>query len=847
MNVLLRLGLLACPRAFREEHRDRIAADSGHDGGWTHPAAGWDLVAAGLAMRGEHVVRDVILGLRALARAPLFATVSIGAIALAVGVNVAVASVLLGAVLQPLPYPHANRLVFVSTGTSVFARMSALDARAMSERTRSFRALSLARETSDVYAAGGAPRSLNGWLVSGNYFSVLGTRPLVGRLLEPGDVGKPRIVLSASAWRQLFGGRGTAIGNWMRLGESSYQIVGVASDGFEDPAPYGLVRSAYWLSVDPHSPMMKSPVWRAFITVGELVDGVAPAAAQADASRVIRQLAQSDPASFVQIRGATVTPLFDAIVGPAVPLIGLLFATVGVVLLIACVNVANLALVRAARRGAEIAMRRALGATRGRILAQHVTEAALLSVAGGALGLGIGALLLAAFSASASRQVPRWEGVSISGPVVLYTLALLVVCTVCIGIVPALLRHGDGPSTSRTAGGADGRGARRLRSALVIAEIALAIAVVATAGLLGRSYLSLVHVPVGFDARNAYLVDVTVPARVYSRPDGLTQFLERGAIELAAVPGVTAASPAGLVPFSFSDYFVQTFTLPGKAQQFTTNKHPIGPDYFRVLGVALLHGRTFDARDRATGRPVAIVSASFARRYFGTLDAIGRRIVFQSFTGAPSQPSTIVGVSADVRNSFSLPPDAEAFVPATQVATFSRFIVRTSGPNAGISTALTKALRLLDPNVPAVSAVPFDDLLANGASAARAASLLFGVLAVIALLLAMAGIYGVTSYAVEQRTHEFGVRKAIGAGGRDIVGNVLASALLQSATGIAIGLAVLALFARAVADLLFQTSPFDPVTLAAVVLGLTTCTIVAAFVPALRAARIDPAAAVRYE
>jgi putative ABC transport system permease protein len=843
MNVLLRLSLLLCPREFRCEHRDRIAADAQGVTATSHRlfAMCADIAIAGLAMRAENIGRDLRYSVRSLAKAPLFAVVAGGAIALAIGANIAVSSVLFGVALKPLPFPDPNRLVFVSAGTSIFGRLSFYDGASIRAGNHSFTALALARESSLTYIGDGTtPIALTGHLIDGTYFGVLGARAQIGRLLNDSDLSHKHMVLSFQTWQRVFSGDPNILGKRLRFGSDTYSVVGVAAPGFQDPAPYGLSQSAFWVPIDMHSPMAFSRVWRACYGIARLAPNVSATQAFADASRIVAGLARKDPSSFVGITQALVLPFFHVIVGPAVPLLWMLYAVVGVVLIIACANVANLNLVRAAKRDRELRIRSAVGATRARIMGQLVTEAALLAGTGGLVGLGIAAALLTLFRGLAAELLPRFENAVIDPTIVLYTVGLMIFCTIFIGVIPAFATRGTAP----TARSSESRGANRVRSVLIVTEIALALAVVVNAGLIVRSYVALTHVPVGFDGRNTYVVDyVLVPV---PSPPKLATFIQASTKALHAIPGVVAVSPAGPVPFVY-DYFVQTFSLPGHSERFTTNKHIIGNEYFTVFGVPLLRGRLFNDRDAATSASVAIVNARFAQRYFGTPDVVGRRLAFQSFTGEPSVASTIVGVTGDVRNAFYSPPEPEAFVPVAQALSAWRYVIRTSGADAGLAGSVTRALRGVEPTLPTPVVTPYSELFFRNSNQSRAATVLFGALGLVALLLALAGVFAVTSYSAEQRTREFGIRKAIGARRGDILQRVLRSALLQSCIGIGIGLLAATVSTRLLTSLLFETSPFDPITLTTTVVLLIFSTMIAAGAPALRATAVDPATALRYE
>jgi putative ABC transport system permease protein len=526
----------------------------------------------------------------------------------------------------------------------------------------------------------------------------------------------------------------------------------------------------------------------------------------------------------------------------------LLYAAVTVLLVIACANIVNLTLVRAAARERELVVRTALGASRARIAAQLCVETGLLALLGGAVGLALGWAGLRLFDALGSQMIPRWEGVHIDGTVIGYVVLLLFLTTLVTGIVPAFSQRRDLVTGLKAAGrSGDLSGAKRLRVSLVIAEIALTLGLVASAGLIVRSFLTLTHVNLGFDSRHLYTIEIpNLQKTKYPTYDAELRGVDRLVDAVRAIPGVREAASTTVVPFSGG--FIVGTKIPGRPGTEEVDGNAVAPSYFQVMHIPLLRGRNFTRRDNAHAPSVAIVNASLARHFFGTLDVVGRRISpGVSSSNTPSRVRTIVGVVDDTRDGFSQPMKPEFYLPDSQLQIYGMIVARTNGHDAGLAQSVARAYTSVDPSLPAPEIVSYDKLFAQNSGRWQAAALLFSSLAFIALILALAGIYAVSAYSVQQRTQEFGIRKAIGAKDGHVLSGVITDALRQGAIGIAIGLALAALCTRLLTSLLFQTSPLDPLTYAAVIALLIGCTILAALMPALRATRVQPAVALRYE
>jgi len=849
VHPLLRAALLACPSEFRRRFGSQIAADGTGYHGFALLAACWNVLLAGLTMWFENIARDLGFAIRSLAKAPAYTAVAILAFALAIGANVAVASVLDAVLLQPLPFSNADRLVLISQGNTLQEQISYANARDVEQRSKTLVGVGLSRENATTLTGRGKPQFLDGWVVDATYFDVLGANAQLGRLLGARDLGTSHIVITDDLWHRYFIANPHVLGKVLRLDNRDFTIVGVAPRGFRDPVPGGLVTRSYWSAVDPHSILARSRLWTGFHGIARLAPGVSVAAAHADISRVLADNARKYPSDFVGAQGSAVVPFLQGIVGSTQTLLWLLYAAVGMVLLIACVNIANLTLARIAARERELVVRSALGAARRRIVAQLTTELAVLAIAGGAAGVGLAYGLLVALRAVFAQLLPRWENVALNGHVLLYALLLVVVTVALTGLLPAFTNRDDMTLALKTAGRSGDRGVgRALRNALVVAEIALAAAVVVSAGLVLRSFISLTHVDVGFEPRDLSLLAISLPnERRYNDPNSAIAFSHRSLAALRAIPGVTGVAAAAVAPFGFNTY-PRAFTIPGRPDpNATVTTNPISSGFFHTMSTPLLRGRGVTNSDTAHSAPVAVVNAAFARRYFGSIDAVGKQVTLTPFTSTRAVPMTIVGVAGDTRSSLSRPPEPQFYVPFDQLPIPLLYVVRTSAPNIPLRAAIDTAFSRIDPLIAPPGMRSYDTLLAQDAIRSEAATLLFGVLATLALILSLAGIYAVTAYSVEQRTREFGIRQAVGARAADVMRDVLRSALIQTAAGIAGGIILAAMFTRLLAGLLFQTSPLDPLTFTGVVALMLLAVVAAAAIPALRAARIQPASAIRYE
>lgn len=851
MHPLLRAALLFCPRSFRREYEAQIRIDA-EDARWNTPGKLIFLCAnvawSGIMLYIETVTRNLAFAVRSLSRARTYAAIAIVTIALAVGANLAVAGVLEGVLFRALPYPHAERLYSVAQH-GPYGGWSYVNAHEVAARTRTIEQIGTAADDVATLLGHGTPARLSGKQVGEKYFPVLGLKPELGRFISLANMTKNVAVISDAAWRTYFAADPRVVGKRINLSGTQYSIIGVAPPQFRDPGFGSIDRSAYWIPDDIPAQQVRFRGDSAGFA--RLRPGVSVAAASADLHRIVAQLDRRYPnPALLNPQPGTVAPLLSMIVGSVAPMLWLLYAAVDVLLVIACANLVNLALVRAAGRGRELVVRSALGASYTSLAWQLCAESALLCTAGGICGALVAWGCTVLFASTGARLLPRWDAVQPDLALAGYAVLLLALVTLATGLLPLLWIRRDISTALKAAGRGTDRGRRKtLRGALVTAEIALAIAVVLCAGLIVRSFITLSNAQLGFDPSNVVAVE-NAPLNMASASfDVRVRDIRRLISEMSAVPGVTAVAASHWNPLG-PTYLSIPANVPANARrQYEVGFNPVTSEYFRVFSIPLLAGRSFAPADTLHARQVAVVSESFARRFFGSVaGAVGGTVRPQMDIGNNSVVSrTIVGVVGDIRVSHSTPAQPSVYVPVSQFPLAFGFVVRTNGRASGLAHAIDAIFARYDPVGVPPAIVPYSTVSAGDMQNARTAAVLFGAFALIALALSLAGIYAVTAYAVEQRTQEFGIRRAVGATNLALVRDVLAGALLFGAIGAVIGLTLTAFSARWFGSLLFATSPLDPQTFALVIALMLACTALAALVPAIRAARMQPTTALRYE
>jgi predicted permease len=805
----------------------------------------------------ESFWQDARYGARLLANNPGFSIVAIVTLALGIGASTAIFSVVNSVLLRPLPFSQPDRLVRVWEANpkrgyvrNVVNPMNFLDWR---DQNRSFVSIAAIAENSANLSLGNGPITIDAPRVSPAFFSVLGVAPSLGRAFTDDD-GIPghdaRVILSYEFWQQQFGGDPGVINRSIQLDDAPVSVIGVLPRGFALPnmkasawLPFALVRSADFAKQG-----------RYLRVVARLKPEVTLTQAQKDMERVATWTAEARPDDNTSWGAIVIPMLKDATLDVRKPLI-VLFSAVGLVLLIACANVANLMLMRGVRRSREIAVRTALGASQSRVVRQFLVESMLLASAGAIGGIAIAHWGLRALLALIpdSAPLPRMESIRVDSAVFVFALALACCTTILFGLLPALrLSRVDLHDTLKqgTTRGGLGRN-RTLRQSLVAAEIALALLLSVGAGLLLRSFERLTAVELGFNADRLVSMSVSISPVKYNDGPKQSRYIERLLAEIRNTPGVRAASTTDFLPlaselvsgscFGFgAEPVVNTATAPGS--QFLV----ISPGYFHTMGTPFRNGRDFNARDSLSAPGAAIVNQAFASKFFPAGDALGKQL---SVCWSAPNPMQIVGIVADSRQTRLQDAPAPTIYLANTQAPLggATLVVRAAGDAQQVLRSVEIAIHRVDRDQPVSDVRTMGSVFSDSASEPRFRMVLLAIFAGLAILLAMIGVYGVVSYSVGQRTQEIGVRMAMGAASASIARMVLREALLVAGLSVAIGLAGALVATRVMESLLFETRPNDPVTLLAACVAVMLVSTLAALLPARRAMRVDPLVALRYE
>ncbi len=801
-------------------------------------------------------IQDLRHALRLLRRSPGFATVAILTLALGIGATTAIFSVVNGVVLRPLPYGEPDRLYMVwedkqlrgGPATEWTGRATFRDWR---ERNRAFEGMAAVNGWAPTLTGGDRPESLVGALVSPGYFSVLGRSPARGRgfaaeeeIPGAGNV----VVLSHEIWQRRFGADPALLGSNLILNGESYRVVGILAPGFRPP----VVAAAELFAPLPLDPELDDRGNYFLRVVGRLAPGVTVEAARADMQRVAASIAAQNPADYRDV-GVTLEPLGGAIVGAARTPLLVLLGAVGLILLIACANVANLLLARGAAREREVAVRSALGAGRRRLVRQLLTESLVLAACGGLAGLALGTWGTELLVRMAPPGTPRVQAIGMHPAVFLFAALATLGTGLLFGLAPALgLARRRAAEVLREGGrGVEGGGRGRLRGALVVTELALGVALLVGAGLLLRSFAELRSVDPGFRVENMLSARLIFPAADYDGP-GIAGFLEGLERDLNARPGVEGAGLVSVLPLSgnVSDVsFGIEGRLPAEGEEPAADLRRATPGFFRTMGIPLVRGRTFDERDREGADPVAVISERMMREHFVGENPVGRRIKVGDVRNPDAPWFTVVGVVGSVRSrALDRVPEPEIYLSAFQYrARGMSVVLRGERRPEALAGTLRDAVASRDPAMPVAQLATLEELFANATAPQRFLSRLLGAFAGLGLLLGLVGIYGVMAYAVSRRTREIGVRIALGAGPRDVLGQVMRRGALLTVAGLAVGLLLALLASRALTGILYQVSPTDPLTVAAVTLLLGATALLACWIPARRATRVDPVDALRSE
>jgi putative ABC transport system permease protein len=813
--------------------------------------------ARGIAMF-EQLLQDLRYGARALRKSPAFTGAAILALALGIGVNTAMFSVLYGLLLRPMPYPQSERVAVVfmryAPRDFAFGTMCMRDFLMWRDENHAFEEPSLFRLLRmDVGSKEAPPEQVQGAAVTAGFFPALATRPLIGRTFVTGEdrPGGPSLaVLSESIWRRRFSGRRSILGESIVINGAAATVIGVMPQDFSFPARNGEV----WTNLALTPPTRYGPWF--YRGVARLKPGVTLAQAHAELDRIGARMMQQN--SYYKRLALPALPLRDAIVGANLkPAILALAGAVGLVLLIAVVNVANLMLARATIREREMALRLSIGAGRGRLVRQLLTESILLAAIGGAAGLTLAWGAIELLRVSNPGNFPLIDSVRLDGAAFAFMLAAVAFTGILFGLAPALecaRTDLSGSLKEGGRGGASGRARARMRSALVVAEIALSLMLLAGAGLLIRSFANLERVTGGFSTPPRQLLSVLVSlSSARYRDDAVARAYYDEALRRArAVPGVAAAAVAdSLPPDRQGD--ADTFELegkplaPGQINPIVSDA-TVSPGYFEAMGIPLLAGRDFDAYDLPGSQQVAIVSRGFAQRFLPGENPLGKRIK-QSGPGFGDHWMQIVGVVGNVKF-LGLAADTEAayYMPHAQSGGSRLFlVVRAKGDAAAFAGPIRSAVQSIDPEVTLAQTSTMEEALDQSITLPRFDAALLALFAGIALALAAVGIYGLIAYSVAQRTREIGVRMALGANRRQVVAMILRQAIVLAAMGVALGLAGAIGLSRFLETMLFGVGTTDAVTFAGAAGLLILMALAATFAPARRATQISPVEALRYE
>jgi predicted permease len=816
----------------------------------------------------DRLTQDLRFGIRMLAKSPGFTTVSILTLALGIGANTALFSVVNGVLFNPLPYPEPEQLVTLHESKPNFeaGSISFPNFRDWRKENTTFSKVGISRGYSFSLTGAGEPEQVQAQFISTDFLPMLGVKPVMGRLFEEGEDefgSSPIALISAGFWNRKFGYAQDVIGKGLTLDGRSYSIVGVVPANFN--LQVGVFRASelyvpigQWTNSALHLRMAGLGIHG----IGRLKPGVTIQQARSDMARVTAHLAEAYPDADKGI-GATLIPLKEHMVGDVRRLLLVLLAAVGFVLLIACVNVANLMMARSTGRNREFAVRAALGAGRGRIVRQLLTESMLLALAGGGLGL-----MLAAWGTEVALQhlpsgLPRASEVGMDWKVLLFTAGIVLLCGILFGLLPALrISKPNLQDTLKEGGRGSGGGKQRAQGAFVVAEMAMALVLLIAAGLMIRSLSALWSVNPGFDSHNVLTFGVSLPSSMRdASPDAIRAALREIQSRLGTTPGVKAVSLTwAAVPLSSDDE--ELFWMEGQPKPASESdmswaiSYVVQEDYLKVMGIPLQRGRFFTAQDREHSGHVIVIDDVFARKFFGDQDPIGKRLNLVSLGGA----AEIVGVVGHVKQ-WGLDSDDKQSLRAQLYSSYLQApdeimrlsstgtgaLLRIDGNAEATAGAIRKALKEISSEHLMVKVQAMEEIIADSLAARRVSMIVLCVFATLALGLASMGIYGVISYLVGQRTREIGIRMALGAKQSDVLRQVLGESMKMTVAGILIGLLAALGLTRLMANLLFGVSATDPLTFAGVGIILTSVALAACLVPARRAMRVDPTIALRYE
>lgn len=811
----------------------------------------------------ENILKDIRYAVRMLARNPGFSLIAVLALALGIGANSAIFSVVNAVLLNPLPYREPDRLAMIY---HKYPDINLMDASLSPpsyveyrDTTASFERVAVGAGWGVNLTGAGEPERLQGARLSASFLSTLGVEPALGRNFIPEEEqpGKNNVViLSHGLWQRQFGGDQGILGKTITLDGNGYEVVGVMPPGF-----------SFFREVDIWSPLAFTPEQLAadnhgnenLLGIARLKQGVSLAQAQSEMDSLADQLRQQ----FYRNTnwGISLVGMREQLVGDIQPALLILLAAVGCVLLIACANVANLLLARAASRQKEISIRAALGATRLRVIRQLLTESLLLAALGGVIGLALAyggvKLLIAGIPPDIAQFIPGWKSIGIDSRVLLFTLAASMLTGIIFGVIPAIKTSKADLNETLKEGGrgaASGSRSHALLNLFVVAEVAISLVLLIGAGLLVRSFINLQEVKPGFNPQGVLTMQMSLPQSKYRERFQQAAFFDEALRKISSLPGVQSAGVVDNVPMggnnSQASFMIEGLEIaPGQSAPHG-DRHLASPDYFKAIGISLIRGRFFSHQDTADSLPVAIIDETLAERYWPGEDPIGKRMgAFFDRINGQVRIREIVGVVSHVKQ-YGLDGTSRVqyYFPLSQRPQSAMFlVVRTSSEPSSMVASVRGAIQSIDSDQPIFSVKTMEAIVSGSMAQKRFATFLLGIFAVVAMLLASIGIYGVMSYSVSQRTHEIGIRMALGANRSDVLRLVVGRGMLLAVIGVALGLAAAFWATSVMSSLLFGVTATDVTTFVAIPMALAAVASVASYLPARRATRVDPMAALRCE
>jgi putative ABC transport system permease protein len=870
---LIRLLGVIVPRRLRSDWRQEWEAELSHreallvewdrlDGRhkldllWRSTSAFWDALWMQTYRWEDAMIQDLRYGIRMLLKRPGFTLIAVITLALGIGANTAIFSVVNALLLRPLPYPESERLVMLAERSKDGERLDAAYPNFADWRARAQSFVGMAAAYTESFSLTGVEKSarLEGYVTNWNFFHLLGVNPQFGRLFTEADdqYGAPRTVLiSHPLWAARFGGDAEVIGQQMRLDDDSYTVIGVLPPGFE----YLEAADVYvptGLFLAPSAPLLNRGNTTYLHAIARLKPGVSVEQANAEMASLGRQLAEEYP-KVNEGKSAQAERLQDVMSENVRQSLWVLFGAVGFILLIACINVANLLLVRAAERQKELALRLALGAGRLRLVRQLLSESLLIALLGASLGLLVGYWMLQGLLALAPPEIPQLSRVGLDKTVLLFTLGTAAATSLLCGLLPALQSSKVDLQTALKSSGrlTAGTGREGMRKLLLIAEVSLSLVLLVGAGLLVRSMYNLLHVDLGFNDADLLTVRVRLSEGKYD-PGARRRFYEECLERAGAVPGVRSVALAMSVPIRGASwdrvFYAFDKPVPSRADLPQSDYIPVSRNYFETMGMRLLRGRSITDADTAESAPVVVINETLAQRIWPGEDPIGKRL-------KPGYPESdepwreVIGLVNDVKfNGVERETSMQTYLPYPQEPrTGVGLVVRTHGDAWAVAASVEQAIHAIDNDLTVYAIWTMDQLLGESLSQRRLTLVLLASFAVLALLMAAVGVYGVISYAVRQRTHEFGIRMALGAQARDVLRLVLSKGLKLALLGIVLGTGASLVLTRLMESLLFGVKATDLPTFAAIAVLLFGVALLACWIPARRATKVDPMVALRHE